>query len=86
MARQGPHEPWDAFQAANPDLFAFRPGILDTYYSKETLGSDLARRVFVLPDRLAESEITYPPATAPRTMNGSVPMATASGSGVSGGS
>jgi hypothetical protein len=55
MARRDPHESWERFQEANPDLFAFKPGILDAYYRKETLSSDLARRVFVLPDRLAEA-------------------------------
>jgi len=49
MARQGTHAPWEEFRAANEDLFAFRPGVLDAYYTKETLSSDLARRVFVLP-------------------------------------
>ena len=38
---------FDEFAAANEDLF---DRILDRYYSPETLASDLARRVFVLPD------------------------------------
>jgi hypothetical protein len=29
----------------------WNPSVLDRYYEKETLGSELARRVFVLPDR-----------------------------------
>lgn len=44
---------WEAFAAANPDLLTWRPSILNAYYREETLASDLARRSFVLPDRLA---------------------------------
>jgi hypothetical protein len=39
---------FDDFAAANEDLFG---PILERYYSKETLGSELARKAFVLPDR-----------------------------------
>jgi len=42
---------WDDFCRENPDLLTWRPSILDRYYRSETLGSDLARRVFILPDR-----------------------------------
>ena len=41
---------FDDFRAANPDLFTWKPSVLDRYYRTETLASDLARRVFVLPD------------------------------------
>ena len=51
MERGGRAREWDEFAAENPDLLTWRPGVLDTYYRPETLGSDLARRVFVLPDR-----------------------------------
>ena len=44
---------WPAFRAANPDLFAWNPSLLDKYYSKELLSSDTARRMFVLPDLVA---------------------------------
>jgi hypothetical protein len=43
------------FSAANPDLLAWNPSILDRYYRPETLASDLARRVFVMPDRWLEA-------------------------------
>jgi hypothetical protein len=33
------------------DLLTWRPSVLDEYYTPETIGSDLARRVFLLPDR-----------------------------------
>lgn len=48
-----PAATWDAFAAAHPDLLGWKPSILDRYYRSETLWSDRARRVFVMPDRLA---------------------------------
>jgi len=42
---------WDGFAARNGDLLVWSPSILDRYYEPETLASDRARRVFVLPDR-----------------------------------
>jgi hypothetical protein len=44
-------ETWEDFAERNPDLLVWSPSVLDRYYEKETLGSELARRVFVLPDR-----------------------------------
>ncbi len=41
---------FEAFAAANPDLLTWKPSILDRYYRHETLASDLARRVFLMPD------------------------------------
>ena len=41
---------WDAFAAQNADLLHWQPSILDRYYRPETLGSERARRIFVLPD------------------------------------
>lgn len=55
MERDGAAESWTAFAERNPDLLAWKPSILDRYYRPETLASDLARRVFVLPDRLSDS-------------------------------
>ena len=45
-----PSEDWPAFAAANPDLLTWKPSVLNRYYSKELLASDLARRTFVMPD------------------------------------
>jgi hypothetical protein len=42
---------WEEFARANSDLFQWKDGILTSYYCQATLTSDLARRVFVLPDR-----------------------------------
>ena len=51
MERGGRQLAWNEFARTNPDLLTWRPSVLDEYYRAETLGSDLARRVFVLPDR-----------------------------------
>ena len=44
-----PAATFDAFAAANADLFAWKPSILDRYYRAETLQSERARRTFVMP-------------------------------------
>ena len=49
-ARGGAGETFEEFAAENPDLLTWRPSILQSYYREETLASDLARRVFVMPD------------------------------------
>jgi hypothetical protein len=51
MNREGASGDWESFAAANEDLFAWKPSFLDALYRPETLASDHARRVFVLPDR-----------------------------------
>ena len=42
-------ETWEEFAARNPDLLAWSPSVLDRYYDPETLRSERARRLFVLP-------------------------------------
>jgi hypothetical protein len=42
---------WEEFALHNPDLLIWKNGILSRYYHESTLQSDLARDVFVLPDR-----------------------------------
>jgi len=42
---------WEDFSRINADLLSWKPSILDRYYKPDTLGSELARRVFVMPDR-----------------------------------
>lgn len=42
---------WDDFARRNPDLLTWKDGILSRYYCEGTLKSELARRVFVMPDR-----------------------------------
>jgi len=45
---------WETFAEGNPDLFAWKPSVLDRYYRDETLWSDRARAGFVMPDRISE--------------------------------
>jgi len=42
---------WEQFALQNPDLLVWKDGILSRYYCGSTLKSDLARRIFVLPDK-----------------------------------
>src|SRR5215470_11193911 len=42
---------WENFCTANTDLFDWKPSILERYYTPQTLHSNFARRIFVLPDR-----------------------------------
>ena len=46
---------WEEFSAATGDLFSWKPSVLDRYYTPETLASDRARQVFVMPDRGLQS-------------------------------
>jgi hypothetical protein len=50
MARCGAAD-WDEFARVNPDLLIWKNGILDRYYHDATLQSDLARSVFLFPDK-----------------------------------
>lgn len=49
---RAPADDWTAFAAENADLLSWKPSVLDRYYSKELLGSALARTTFVMPDLL----------------------------------
>jgi hypothetical protein len=51
MERGATGTAWEDFGAAHPDLLTWKPSVLDRYYRPETLGSELARRIFVMPDR-----------------------------------
>ena len=51
MARNSCAQDWEEFSERNPDLLVWKGGILERYYWQGTLGSDLARQTFVLPDR-----------------------------------
>jgi hypothetical protein len=44
---------WESFAARNQDLLAWKPSLLDRLYAPETLASDRAREVFLMPDRVA---------------------------------
>jgi len=47
---------WEEFAQRNPDWLMWKEGILTRYYRESTLESDLARNVFLLPDRCLEQE------------------------------
>jgi hypothetical protein len=55
IALNGRDESWPEFMTRNSDLFDWKNNILKSYYRKETLGSDLARKMFVFPDKCGES-------------------------------
>ncbi len=42
---------WEEFARRNPDLLRWKDGILTRYYQDGTLKSDLARTVFLFPDK-----------------------------------
>jgi hypothetical protein len=50
MARSAGTE-WDEFAQRNSDLLVWNGGILGRYYQESTLRSELARAVFVFPDK-----------------------------------
>lgn len=43
---------WEAFAAENPDLFERSSDVMNRFYDADTWQSDVAKRCFVLPDRL----------------------------------
>lgn len=52
---------WERFARENPDLLIWKDGILSQYYHSETLQSELARKVFLLPDKqTAVSQVKAP--------------------------
>ena len=42
---------WEEFSHHNPDLLIWKDGMLSRYYKEATLKSDLARTVFLFPDK-----------------------------------
>ena len=51
MERAGRGSRWDNFAQANADLLDWKPNILESYYSPQTLSSELARKTFIFPDK-----------------------------------
>jgi hypothetical protein len=51
MKRADDGQSWEEFVAANPDLLDWKNSILKAYYREETLRSELARQVFLFPDK-----------------------------------
>ena len=50
MARAGGQQSWAEFSAQNEDLLSWGNSVLKKYYREQTLASDLAKRIFILPD------------------------------------
>jgi hypothetical protein len=53
IERSGPEQSWAQFVDSNVDLFDWKNSILKSYYLDETLRSEMARKIFVFPDRLS---------------------------------
>jgi hypothetical protein len=51
IARAGSPQTWAEFSAANTDLLRWDDNILKKYYRSETLASELAKSVFLFPDK-----------------------------------
>jgi hypothetical protein len=60
LARAGHTQTWEEFSQANPDLLTWKNGILKKYYAEETLQSDLAKRVFVFPEKSSAFALSPP--------------------------
>jgi hypothetical protein len=54
MERHGSAQTWAEFAANNTDLLGHGKSVLASYYQSDTLTSELARRIFVLPDARAK--------------------------------
>jgi hypothetical protein len=52
IARAGCAQTWEEFEEQNPDLLVWKGGLLEGFYRKETLASDLARATFLFPDQV----------------------------------
>jgi hypothetical protein len=55
MQRNGGEQSWAEFVDANADLIDWKNNVLKSYYRDDTLRSEIARRVFVFPDRRCTS-------------------------------
>jgi hypothetical protein len=53
--RGGREQGWAEFVDANADLFDWKNSILKSYYRDETLRSEMARKVFLFPDKTSTS-------------------------------
>jgi hypothetical protein len=57
IRRSGREQSWAEFAESNADLFDWKNSILKSYYRDDTLRSEVARNIFVFPDKLS----TYDP-------------------------
>jgi hypothetical protein len=51
MVRAGSEQNWAQFATSNQDLLSWQDNALRKYYREETLKSELAKEVFLFPDR-----------------------------------
>ena len=58
IAQAGTTQSWEEFSEQNRDLLRWKGGILERYYTKAALDSDLARRTFIFPDRVFPDRIS----------------------------
>ena len=56
IARASSPQSWDKFATDNPDLLQWNDNILKKYYRPQTLKSELARRVFLFPDKFPSQD------------------------------
>jgi hypothetical protein len=52
IVRANSPQTWTEFSSANEDLLRWDDNILKKYYREETLSSELAKRIFLFPDKL----------------------------------
>jgi len=52
LARASSAQSWAEFSVSNADLLLWENNVLKKYYFLETLSSELAKRVFLFPDRV----------------------------------
>jgi hypothetical protein len=48
---RAPQQSWPEFRESHSDLFDWKRSILKSYYEENTLQSDLARKIFLFPDK-----------------------------------
>jgi hypothetical protein len=76
MRRAGRTQSWKEFTEDNADLLTWKDGVLARYYREETLRSDLAKQIFVFPDKYVEpSHGTERPVSCNRVPSGRFPPA-----------
>ncbi len=46
-----PADDFESFARSNADLLTWKPSVLDVYYDRATLDSELARRTFLMPSK-----------------------------------
>lgn len=58
MAHAKCTQTWEQFAQQNLDVLMWRPSLLERYYRRQTLDSNLARKTFIFPDRIVSEPAT----------------------------